>query len=65
MQVFGAVVTRCYCCLQLVTFFMSVKDLLPETELHCEMPQTWHPLQAAVLGMYTAEQPCGATFLSF
>lgn len=65
MQVFGTVVTRCYCCLHLVTFFMSVKDLLPETEPLCEIPQTWHHLWAELLGTYLAEQPCGSTFVCY
>lgn len=63
MQVFGTVVTRCYCCLHLVTFFVSVKDLLPEVEPHCEMPQTQHPPRAMVLWTCVAEQPRGAVFL--
>lgn len=63
MQVFGAVVTRCYCCLHLVTFLASVKDLLPERKPHYEIPQTQHPPKALPLWTCVAEQACDVIFL--
>lgn len=63
MQVFGTAVTKCYCCLHLVTFFMSVKDLLPEIEPHCEILQTGHPARAMVLWTCVSEQHHSALFV--